>query len=133
MTHGPAKYRACALDIHEKLPPGDHRLSPKVQYRTRRSPQRQRQAHDSEALVKAWEAPEPGMPRNEVSHFPVRRLQGVHSSKWALLDALDAHACAEGQRTMRAAHAAAGHQLRQALDQQMAVRSSLAARLSARA
>jgi hypothetical protein len=121
VAFGPAKYRACALDTHDCLPPDDHRATAKVIHRTRAVSKQRIKSVDPASIVQAWEASEPVMPRNEVTMVATRRLQGVQSSKWALLDALDAHECLESQRAERAARAAACQDTRQALDQQMEV------------
>jgi hypothetical protein len=121
VTHSPAKYRACAVDTHDRLPSDDHRATAKVMHRTRAASKRRIKAVDPAAVVQAWEASGTVMPRNEVTMLASKRLQAVQSSKWALLDTLEAHECLESQRAERAARATACREMRGALDQQMEV------------
>jgi hypothetical protein len=116
----PARFRECALDTHDTLPPYDHREKRPSGYKSKHHT-RHKQTVDLSAYVqRVLGAPE-AMPQTDISGLLVKRSKAFQQSDWALLDTLEAHLCHEGRSRHAQQKRATCNQTRSFLDGQMQV------------
>lgn len=116
----PSKFRSCALDTHEALPPSDHRVAPACSYK-RTMPARRKAQIDPAAYLQHALGPVESMPVTEVTSGLAERSKALQNSDWALLDTLEAHMCVDARERQAQLKEATCQRTRAYLDRQMQV------------
>ena len=126
MVHAasPSKFRSCALDTHDSLPPHDHRATPAYSYK-RTPPPHCHAKMDAAAYLQRALGPVESMPLTDSTGQLAERSKALQTSDWALLDTLEAHLCIEARERQAQLKEQTCQQTRLFLDGQMQVRLSL--------